>query len=93
MCANGVANGGKSFLGHVFPRHRQGSWASGSFARRPMPYKGPKGLASAQCLVSVHGRVQRKLGENASKGGVFPNAVPESAVQGMHASNDEFVLA
>ena len=41
----------------------------------------------------LHGRVLRELGKNASKDGVFPNAVSDSAVENMYASIDAFVLA
>ena len=42
----------------------------------------------------LHGRVLRELGKSASKDGVFPKAVPDSAVEIMPASTDDvFVLA
>ena len=43
----------RAFPSNVFPRHRRGSRASGSSARRPMPHTGSKGLASAEILVPV----------------------------------------
>ena len=41
----------------------------------------------------LHGRVLREVGKITSKDGIFPNAVPGSAVEAMHASTEALVLA
>ena len=89
----------KSFPEHLFfLRHREGPWASGSPARKPLPHIGVKGPASA---INGEPELNRcwfmagfcmKWAKSTSEDGVFSNVVPDSAVEIMHASTKAHVL-